>query len=78
MRLPTRSGCFELINAGWTTQAVYAAAELGLPDLLAHGPQRSDALARASRLRSPIALARLLRALASLDLCRERDGRRSS
>ena len=63
---------FELINAGWTTQAVHAAAEIGLPDLLAHGPQRPDALARAAGCDAD-ALARLLRALASLDLCRERD-----
>jgi hypothetical protein len=64
---------FELINASWTTQAVHAAVELDLPDLLAAGPQRAESLARASAC-DPDALARLLRALAALDLCRERDG----
>lgn len=64
---------FDLINASWTTQAVHAAVELGVPDLLAAGPQRAESLARASGC-DPDALARLLRALATLDLCRERDG----
>ena len=62
-----------LINASWTTQAIYAAVELGLPDLLAAGPQRTESLAALSGSH-PDALGRLLRALASLDLCRERDG----
>ena len=62
---------YDLINAGWTTQAMYAAVELRIPDLLANGPQDAGSLARASGC-DPEALRRLLRALASLDLCRER------
>jgi orsellinic acid C2-O-methyltransferase len=64
---------YDLINASWTTQAVHAAVELRVPELLAAGPQRAESLARAAGCH-PDPLARLLRALASLDLCRECDG----
>ena len=63
----------DLINASWTTQAICAAVELGLPDQLAAGPRRVEALADASGCH-PAALERLLRGLASLDLCREHEG----
>jgi len=62
----------ELINAGAMSQAACAAAELGIADLLASGPKRVDELARASGCHAP-SLHRLLRALASLDLCAERE-----
>jgi ubiquinone/menaquinone biosynthesis C-methylase UbiE len=61
---------YDLINASWTTQAVYAAALLRIPDLLSDGPRSAESLAGATGC-DPQALARLLRALASLDLCRE-------
>ena len=48
------------------------AAELGVPDLLADGPKRSDELAIAVGAHPP-ALERLLRALTTIDVCRHRD-----
>lgn len=60
-----------LIAGGWTTQAVYVAAELGLADALAAGPRTSADLAAATGAH-PGALHRLLRALATIDVCRER------
>jgi orsellinic acid C2-O-methyltransferase len=62
----------KLINDGAMSQAACAAAELGLADLLASGPKGVDELARASDCHAP-SLHRLLRALASLDLCAERE-----
>lgn len=59
-----------LVNAGAMSQAACAAAELGIADLLASGPKNVDELARASGCHAP-SLRRLLRALASLDLCLE-------
>lgn len=60
----------ELINAGWTTQAVAAACEFDLPERLAHGPRTADELAIDARVDAD-ALARLLRALTTLEICEE-------
>jgi len=60
-----------MINRNWTTQALYVTAELGLPDLLASGPQTSEHLAQATGVHAP-SLHRLLRALVTLDIVRER------
>jgi hypothetical protein len=62
-----RDRLLELINASWTTQAIAAAVELRIPDLLAEGPRDVGALARAACCHAP-SLERLLHALASLDL----------
>lgn len=62
----------EMIGASWMSQAVYAAAELRIADLLAQGDQHADTLAAASGCQ-PTSLLRLLRALASLGLCLEND-----
>jgi len=70
---PAGARLLDLINASWTTQVIYAAVELRLPDLLAAGPRRVESLAEASGCH-PDALRRLLSGLASLDLCRERAG----
>ena len=51
----------ELATAEWTSRAVWAAAELGLADLMADGPRSLDELARSCRAHSG-ALERLLRA----------------
>ncbi len=67
-----RTRLLGLIDAAWTTHAIRAACALGLPDLLA-GPARTpDQLAQAAQCHAA-SLHRLLRALATLDLCRERD-----
>lgn len=55
----------------WRTQALCVAASLGLADLLAAGPRTSADLAGASNT-DPEALHRLLRALGTIDFCRER------
>jgi len=60
----------ELINAGWTTQAVAAACELELPDRLASGARTTTDLARETGADLD-ALTRLLRALVTLEVCCE-------
>lgn len=60
----------ELINAGWTTQAVAAACELKLPDRLASGARTTTDLARETGADLD-ALTRLLRALVTLEVCGE-------
>lgn len=71
----------QLIQMGvaiWQARAVYAAAELGLVDILADGPCLVDELARQTGTHAP-SLARLLRALASCGLVEEgRDGQFTS
>jgi hypothetical protein len=70
-----REYVLDLINASWTTQAVAAAVELGIADLLAAGPLDIETLARASASHAP-SLRRLVRALVSLDLVEQgSDGR---
>jgi hypothetical protein len=58
----------ELITAGWQTQAIGVAADLGLPDAMASGPATSADLAERLCLDAD-ALDRLLRALVSLEVC---------
>ena len=58
----------ELIHGNWTTQAVGVAAELGLADLLAHGPRSIDELARDAQCDRDC-LERLLHGLVSLGVC---------
>jgi orsellinic acid C2-O-methyltransferase len=61
-----------IILGKWLTQVAYVAAELRVPDLLAAGPKSVDELARAVECHAP-SMRRLLRALVTLDLCRERE-----
>ena len=60
-----RAELLAMINASWTTQALAAAVELGLPALLVDGPRPATALAAAAGCDQG-ALLRLLRALTSL------------
>jgi predicted O-methyltransferase YrrM len=63
----------QLIQMGvaiWQARAVYAAAELGLADLLANGARSSEDLARQTETHAP-SLCRLLRALASCGIVTE-------
>jgi hypothetical protein len=62
----------QIIGSKWMTQATYVAAELRIPDLLATGPKSVDELARATECHAP-SLRRLMRALVTLDLCKERE-----
>ena len=61
-----------MINSNWITQALYVTAQLGLPDFLASGPQTSEYLAQATGVHAP-SLRRLLRALVTIDIVRERE-----
>jgi orsellinic acid C2-O-methyltransferase len=63
-----RERLFGLINAGWTTQVIATAVALGLIDAMAVGPASTQALAETVQAHAP-SVGRLLRALASLDLC---------
>ena len=59
-----------LISGYWVTQAIYAAAELGLADLLGRKGRAVEDLAQLSHT-NPDALYRLLRALASVGIFTE-------
>jgi hypothetical protein len=61
-----------MVNSNWITQALYVATELGLPDLLASGPQSSASRAQATGAHAP-SLHRLLRALVTIEIVRERE-----
>jgi hypothetical protein len=65
----------EMITDAWATQAITAAADLGISDALANGPLSADQLATAVGADAD-ALSRLLRALISRGIFRQRrDGR---
>ena len=66
-----------LMDGFRVTQTIHAAVDLGIPDLLADGERTADDLAEASGA-DPSALYRLLRALASLGVLHEAEGRRFS
>jgi C-methyltransferase len=68
---PAPAAMMEMILAGWTSQAITAAAELGVADALANGPLPIDELA-ARVGAEPDALGRLLRALVSRGIFRHR------
>jgi O-methyltransferase domain/Dimerisation domain len=70
--LPARM--MQLITGTWVSQAVSAAATLGVADALARGPHRVDAIADAVGADTD-ALYRLLRALAGLGIVDELDDR---
>ncbi len=59
------------IVSSWRTQAIHAAVQIGVLDLLLAGPQRSAQLAEGLDC-SADGLRRLLRALCALGICRER------
>lgn len=63
-----------LLTGYWRSQAVYVAAKLGIADLLKTGPRSADELAQATGTHAP-SLYRLLRALASVGVFVEGDGR---
>lgn len=58
------------IVAGWRCQAIHAAVQLGLPEALADGPHAAGELTEKLACDGD-GLARLLRALCSLGVCRE-------
>src|SRR6266511_1839433 len=64
-----------LIVGFQVSQAIHVAAVLGIADLLADGPRTSDELAAETEA-NPGSLYRLLRALASVGVLHEEEGRR--
>lgn len=65
----------DTLSASWKTDVLYVAARIGIADLLHDSPRRAAELASATGTH-PAALARLLRALATIEIVREReDGR---
>jgi hypothetical protein len=72
-RLLTPGGMtlLDLAVGGWTTQTLYVAAKLGIPDQLADGPLRADEVARRVGA-DPGAVYRLMRALASKGVLRHK------
>jgi C-methyltransferase len=73
--VPAPAAMSELIVGQWVSQAVSAAAQLGIADALAAGPLPLDELAGRLQV-DPKALGRLLRALMSRGVFRQlRDGR---
>ncbi|WP_417376617.1 methyltransferase [Gimesia maris] len=62
----------ELITGYWKSQSIYAAAKLGIADLLITGPQTPEQLAAATNTDAS-ALYRLLRALASIGIFEENE-----
>ena len=67
----------ELINGFQTTQAIYVAVTLGVPDLLRHGPLPYSRLAALTGSH-PGALYRLLRALAAIGILHESEDQQFS
>src|SRR5215208_7709146 len=63
-----------LVQGYQVSQAIHVAATLGLADILAAGSRTSDDLAEATGTHAP-SLYRLLRALATVGVLRELEGR---
>jgi len=70
-----RTATINLITGCWSTQAIYTAVRLGIPDRIAASPQTAAELARAAGSHEGGTF-RLMRALAVLGLVRQRDGER--
>ena len=74
-QLPPPAALYQLATGHYVSHAIYAAAKLGIADLLGTGPQRCDDLAKATGTHAP-ALRRVLRLLASAGVFAEtEDGR---
>ena len=63
-----------LVSGFWYTQTIYVAAKLGIAEHLKDGPKSAQELAQATGT-NPRALYRLLRALASISIFAEEEGR---
>jgi hypothetical protein len=63
-----------LVSGYWYTQTIYVATKLGIAELLKDGPKSAQELAQATGT-NPRALYRLLRALASINIFAEDQGR---
>jgi hypothetical protein len=68
--LSSPEALIQMITGFWISQAIYAAAKLGIADLVKEGPKPCEELAQATGM-PPQTLYRLLRALASVGVFRE-------
>ena len=75
--IPPQAELGRMIMGYWISQAIYAAARFGVADLLSDGAKSVDDLAAATGTKAEF-LYRLLRALASVSIFAEEDGRRFS
>ena len=73
--LPADVALIQMVAGYWVSQSVYVAARLGLADLLKDGPRPIEELAAATGAHAD-SLYRLMRALASVGVFAEEDGRR--
>jgi SAM-dependent methyltransferase len=73
--VPPHVQLIEMAVAIWRARAIYAAAELGLADLLADGVRSAEELAQATGMHAP-SLYRLLRALAGCGVLTEIEPRK--
>ncbi|MDQ3809571.1 MAG: acetylserotonin O-methyltransferase [Chloroflexota bacterium] len=73
--VPAPVALLRMMTGYWVSKALHVAAELGVADLLRDGPRPADELASACGAHPP-ALYRLLRALASVGVFTEGEGRR--
>jgi hypothetical protein len=70
--LPPQTQLMQFILGKWISKPIYVAAELGIADMLADGPQSIEALAEMSQSHAPT-LYRVLRALAAVGIFSETD-----
>jgi hypothetical protein len=75
MDIPPGRQLDRMISGYWISQAIYAAARFGIPDLLKDGPRSVDDLAAATGTHVE-SLYRLLRALASVGVFVEQESKR--
>ncbi|HEV7281004.1 MAG TPA: methyltransferase [Pirellulaceae bacterium] len=75
--LPPQEQMNRMLTGYWVSQTLYAAAKLGIADLLVDGPRSADDLAAATNMHAP-SLYRLLRAAASVGVFAEDGERRFS
>jgi hypothetical protein len=68
--LPPQSQLMQFILGKWISKPIYVAAELGIADMLAEGPQSIEALAAMSQSHAPT-LYRVMRALAAVGIFSE-------
>lgn len=70
--IPLPAQLMNFIIGKWISKPIYAAAELGIADMLADGPMGIDELAESSNSHAP-SLYRMIRALASVGIFREKE-----
>lgn len=73
--LPSPAQLMKFIVGKWISKPIYVAAELGIADMLAEGPKSIEELAQTSQSHAP-SLYRMMRALASVGIFFETDGKR--